>query len=145
MHILYTARLEEIHSENLSIWNFPTESNLLDSISIRNSVPLRLLQWLITSPHHPIRFPDERWVAAKGKGKNDEVRRSWSQELDYGVRRRRTEELASWDTTSTLWKPTYEFVLQMCQGHTDPTVRSLPEDTELDLWVHFQLLTTTIQ
>lgn len=80
MHILYTARLEEIHSENLSIWNFPTESNLLDSISIRNSVPLRLLQWLITSPHHPIRFPDERWVAAKGKGKNDEVRRSWSQE-----------------------------------------------------------------
>lgn len=45
----------------------------------------------------------------------------------------RTEELASRDTTSALWKPTYEFVLQMCQGHTDPTVRSLPEDMELDL------------
>ncbi|OPJ79710.1 hypothetical protein AV530_002198 [Patagioenas fasciata monilis] len=55
----------------------------------------------------------------------------------------RTEELASLDTASALWKPTYEFVLQMCQGHTDPTVRSLPEDTELDLRAYFQFFLTT--
>lgn len=45
MHILYATRLGEIHSENLSIWNFPTESNLSYSIPIRKSVPLRVVKW----------------------------------------------------------------------------------------------------